>query len=58
MLCPKLIIISDILEILQINDVSHYFVPYPFPGTYSCILKKDDNKVISWNCQSSTKTYL
>lgn len=46
MLCPKLIIISDVLEIQQINDVSHYFVPYPFPGTDSCILKKADNKAI------------
>lgn len=32
--------INDILEILQINDFSHNFVPFPFPGTNSCILKK------------------
>lgn len=38
--------ISDILEILQINDVSHLFVPYPFSGTDSCILKKINNKGI------------
>ena len=25
--------INDILEILQINDFSHNFVPSPFPGT-------------------------
>lgn len=32
--------INDILEILQINDFSHNFVPSPFPDSNSCILKK------------------
>lgn len=36
--------INDILELLQINDISHYFVPYPFPGSDSCISKKSDSK--------------
>ena len=35
--------IKDILEILQINDVSHYFIPFPFAGTDSCVKKAPDN---------------
>ena len=34
--------INDILEILQLNDFIHYFVPAPFAGTQSCIKKEPD----------------
>lgn len=44
--------INDILEILQINNFSHNFVPFPFPDSNSCILKKvnDDGIMIMWDC--------
>lgn len=34
---------KDILEILQINDSFHTFVPSPFPGTSSCVKKEPNN---------------
>lgn len=40
--------INDILEILQINDFFHNFVPFPFPDSSSYILKKvNDNGIMT-----------
>ena len=33
---------KDILEILQINDSFHHFLPFPFKGSSSCIKKEKD----------------
>lgn len=37
---------KDILEILQINDFFHRFVPSPFAGTSSCVKKEPDSNGI------------
>ncbi len=34
---------KDILEILQINDSFHHFLPFPFKDSSSCIKKEIDN---------------
>ena len=39
-----------ILEILQLNDENHRFIPFPFKGTDSCIRK--ENHIMYINLRS------